>query len=52
MGLDRVRKAARGVSKVMNFCVNPACLHSEKTKGCACCARGCVGKKKTKTRRR
>lgn len=44
--LDKVRKIARTTSKIMNFCVNPLCLHSTKTKGCACCAKGCGSKKK------
>ncbi len=43
--LEIVRKVARTVAKVGNTCINPACLHSTKTAGCACCKKGCGAKK-------
>ncbi|MEV0237532.1 hypothetical protein [Nonomuraea sp. NPDC050786] len=35
-----IRTVARGTAAVMNTCLNPTCLHSQKTKGCTCCAKG------------
>lgn len=54
--LEAIRATARIVTTMMNTCVNPACLHATKTKGCACCAKGCgtkkTAKKSTRSRRR
>jgi hypothetical protein len=50
--INGLRKTARTITTVLNFCVNPACLHAEKAKGCACCSRGHSKKGKTSSKTR
>jgi hypothetical protein len=50
--IKAIRTTARTISTVMNFCVNPTCLHSEASKGCACCSRGHGKKGKTSSKTR
>lgn len=38
--VNTIRTTARTIVTVLDFCLNPTCLHSQAAKGCTCCSRG------------
>jgi hypothetical protein len=50
--ISGIRKTAKTITTIMNFCVNPTCLHAEAFKGCACCSRGHGKKAQAKSKRK
>lgn len=47
--VNTIRTTARTITTILDFCLNPTCLHSPAAKGCPCCSRG-HGKRKAQVK--